>query len=141
VDESAQGIFAFGTTDVGYSSTTASTASIYVRYNVTNTFDNNPNPNQPGWKTLELGSLAPPGSEVRATFYRVKPCDGSRTRICTATNAGGGGPICETCDFPANFGPVDFSEYLYYVEVQMLRSLTPVGGPSASPKAYTLRVY
>jgi hypothetical protein len=141
VDESALGIFAFGTTDVGYSSASASTASLFVRYNVTNTFDNNVNPNMPGWQTLELGSLAPPGSEVRATFYRVKPCDGSRVRLCTVSNAGGGGPFCKTCEFSTTFGPVDFSQFLYYVEVQMLRTATAAGGPLADPKAYTLRVY
>jgi hypothetical protein len=141
VDEAALGIFAFGTTDVGYSTASASTASFFVRYNVTNTFDNNLNPNMPGWKILELGSLAPPGSEVRATFYRVNPCDGSRVRLCTVNNAGGGGPLCKICEFTTSFGPIDFSEYLYYVEVQMLRTATAVGGPLANPKAYTLRVY
>ena len=142
VDEAAAGIYAFGTTDVGYNPASNSANSLFIRYNVTNTYDNNANPNMPGWRTLELGSVAPPGSEVRATFYRVNPCDGKRQRICTTNNPGQGGPKCTTCDFPPEFGPVDFSEFLYYVEVQLLRSANPAGVPVlANPKAFTLRVY
>src|SRR2546423_8940370 len=55
VDEASLSVFAFGTSEVGFKP--GGTGGVVVaRYNVTNTFDNNPSPNKPGWRTLEMGS-------------------------------------------------------------------------------------
>lgn len=148
VDESSLGIFAFGpplpgypanVSTAGYLPGTASLAPITLRYNVTNTFDNNANPNQPGWQILELTSTAPQGTDVRATLYRVRPCTGEQERICTAINLNQPSPTnCVRCQFPTTLGPIDFGVYQYYVEV-ILRRSTPE--PLTSPAAHGLRIY
>ena len=55
VDEASLNVFAFGTADIAFKAGAAGTV-VVARYNVTNTFDNNANPNRPGWTTLEMGS-------------------------------------------------------------------------------------
>lgn len=134
VDEAAENIYAFGTTNLTYLGANAG-APVVARYNVTNTFDNGPNPNVPGWTTLEAGSTAPGGSTVTARLFRVNPCTGTQSLICPAINAGGGGPGCKVCTFPPN--TIDFSQTLYYVEVTLTRSSSTV----APPSLWTLRIY
>ncbi|HEX8472395.1 MAG TPA: hypothetical protein VF666_00020 [Pyrinomonadaceae bacterium] len=133
VDEAAENIYAFGTTNLTYLG--GSTAPIVARYNVTNTFDNGANPNIPGWTILEAGSTSPAGTTVTARLFRVTPCTGVQGLICTATNAGGGGPGCKFCQFPPN--TIDFSQGLYYVEVTLTRTSTT----TAPPSLWTLRIY
>jgi hypothetical protein len=138
VDESALDLFQFGLPPVGGSAAgfrmgTFGPDPLVLRYNVTNTFDNNAAPNMPGWTRLELGSFAQPGSEVRARLYRVRPCNGYQDLVCTATNQGEG-TNCRFCD-ASTLGPVDFGNFLYYVEVQLSRQYSEI------PKAYTLRLY
>lgn len=139
VDEADQDFFQFGLPPVGgsaagYKIGSFETDPIVLRYNVTNTFDNNAAPNMPGWTRLELGSFAPSGSNVRARLYRVRPCNGSQELVCTATNQGEG-TNCEFCKADT-LGPVDFGNSLYYVEVQLSRQ-----NYQLTPKAYTLRLY
>src|SRR5437762_9397799 len=57
VDEDSRNIYAFGSSDIGFRAGAAGSV-ITARYNVTNTFDNNANPNRPGWRTLEWWSAA-----------------------------------------------------------------------------------
>jgi hypothetical protein len=129
---------------VSYHPASPSLAPIIVRYNVTNTFDNNidpltgaPTPNMPGWNILELGSTAPPVTAVTATAFRVRPCNGVQEVLCTVTNSGQPNPTnCVRCQFPATLGPVDFGDYLYYVEVVLRR-----GTAGVTPQAHTLRIY
>ena len=159
VDESAfvggAPIFAFGpplspaalypptVTGVGYNPASASLAPIFLRYNVTNTFETGPfGPNRPAWQFLELGSTAPQGTLVNATLFRVKPCTGEREVICSVTNQNQPLPapptppgICLRCQFPV--GSIDFSNELYYVEVVLRRSAATL----PSPAAHTLRIF
>ena len=109
-------------------------SEIVLRYNVTNTFDNNEKPNLPNWKTLQLGSFAPLNSEVRATLYRVRICSGYQQLVCAAINAGKG-EGCDTCAADA-LGDIDFGNFLYYVEVRLSRN-----DYSLKPRAHTLRLY
>jgi hypothetical protein len=139
VDESSATIYAFGTTDVGYKTGSTTTASIVIRYNVVNTFDTSGTPFMPGWTTLELGSQAAVGSTVQAVLYRVNPCNGQQVAICRAINNGTGGPKCDICTFPNS--PIDFANFLYYVEVTLSRGPTPTGAALPNPKAFTLRIY
>ena len=53
VDEASANIFAFGTTDLGFKGGVQGNV-VVARYNVTYTFDNNANPNRPGWTTFEM---------------------------------------------------------------------------------------
>jgi hypothetical protein len=133
VDEAALNIYAVNGAELGFKSPSAGTV-ITARYNVTNTFDNNANPNQPGWTMLEMGSNAPLNCINSATLYRVKICSRDPVAICTARNRSSDHP-CATCQFANN--AVDFGGYLYYVEVTLDRN----GAPTASPTVYTLRVY
>jgi hypothetical protein len=135
IDESDESIYAFSGSALSYLVGSASTSTIEARYNVVNTFDNNANPNIPGWTILELGSSAPAGSTVSATLYRVRPCDGFREILCTVSNVGEGqgGGICKTCQFAPN--TINFANYLYFVQVNLSRNTAGV-----NPNAYTLRL-
>ncbi len=133
LDESSTAAAAFDATALGFRSTGT---SIVARYNVTNIVAGGGNPNVPGWTLLELGSTAPAGSSVQAQLFKVDPCTGRQTPLCSGTpavNAGAGGPHCRFCQF----GPtaVDFTNALYYVEVTLKRSNTTL-----RPQAFTLRL-
>jgi len=104
------------------------------RYNVTNTYDNNANPNAPGWTTLELGAQAPAASSVAAYLYRVNPCTGAQTLLCATKVTGVASGTCNKCSFAA--GSVDFTNSLYYVRAVISRTT-----PNELPLLHTLRVY
>jgi len=139
VDESALGYFGFGLpgapgASAGYRPGSPAIQPIVLRYNVTNTFDNNVPPFMPGWDTLEFGSFSPANSVVRATLYRVRICSGVQEAVCSVINQENGA-TCDTCRADA-LGPIDFANFLYYVEVLMRRS-----DEASLPRAHTLRLY
>jgi hypothetical protein len=107
---------------------------VTARYNVTNTFDNNEDPNKPGWDTLELGAQVPGGGRVSATLWQVDPCTGQQVQLCEAENHGEGPqPDCVECNFANS---IDFGLFLYYVEVKVERN-----NQALQPLAHTLRIY
>ena len=132
VDEASLKNFAFGTTDIAFVAGATGTV-VVARYNVTNTFDNNANPNKPGWTTLEMGSNAPLNTIIEARLYQVKTCDQQQTLLCMARNRSNDTP-CAKCTIN---GTVDFTNNLYYVEVTLNRNSTQ----NPSPRMFTLRVY
>jgi hypothetical protein len=124
----------FGTTGASFGFRGAAGNLVGARYNVTNTFDNNPIPTLPGWTTLELGSTAQNATSVTATLYQVDPCTGQQTELCRARNHGELPiPTCEKCTFAV---PIDFANFLYYVEVKVARA-----NMNLQPAAHTLRIY
>jgi hypothetical protein len=131
VDESATGIYAFGSTNLGYSSA-GSLATIVARYNVTNTFSVS---DTPPWTLLELGYFDnSPLSSVNASLFQVDPCTGTQTLICSVTGADSASSTCNFCQFaPTTF---NFAAKLYYVQVKLSRTSTAV-----SPQAFTLRIH
>ena len=132
VDESAAGIYAFGSTNLGYNSA-GSVAPIVARYNVTNTFGGGVSDN-PAWTVLELGYFDNSvNSLVSATLFRVNPCTGAQAAICTVTSVDNAAATCNTCVFAA--GSINFAASLYYVEVKISRNAVAV-----SPQALTLRI-
>ena len=132
VDESS--VMLFGTSGASLGFRGANGFLVGARYNVTNTFDNNPIPTLPGWTTLELGSTAPNGTSVTATLFQVDPCTGLQTELCRARNHGEvPNPTCEKCTFAV---PIDFAQFLYYVEVKVARA-----NVNLQPAAHTLRIY
>lgn len=133
VDEASLSTYAFNGAEFGFKSPGAGSV-IVARYNVTNTFDNNANPNMPNWTNLEMGSTSPINCLVSATLYRVKVCSRDPVAICTIVNRSGDHP-CGLCQFPSS--TFDFGGYLYYVEVKLDRT----SAPAAAPTVYTLRVY
>jgi hypothetical protein len=134
VDESNLGIYGFSGPAAGYNPFSASVNPLEFHYNVTNTYDNNANPNAPGWTTLEIGGVAPGGSVVDATLIKVRRCDGFQTVICQRRITQTTTPVCLPCVFPA--GSVNFTSDLYYVRVLVDRSVA-----GEQPQARTIRIY
>lgn len=134
VDELSLPFFGFTNASAGYKLGALSVNPLEFRYNVTNTFDNNANPNVPGWTRLELGATAPGGSSVDATLYRVYRCNGVKAVICQVRVAQATSGTCNTCVFAAN--AVDFTSFLYFVDVNVDRTAV-----AEMPFVNTLRIY
>ena len=107
--------------------------TITARYNVTNTAS--PSSSIPPWTTFELGYTNRANAEITATLVQVKPCTGETTTICSMTTQRGVLLNCITCTFPV--GTIDFSNYVYYVQVDITRSVAALFGAQAN----TLRIY
>jgi len=107
--------------------------TITARYNVANCAS--PTSTTPPWTTFELGYSDRIGAEITATLFQVEPCSGETTTVCSMTTQRGVLLNCIKCTFPA--GTIDFSNYVYYVQVDISRSL----GAVLSPQANTLRIY
>lgn len=132
VDESAESYYAFGAnpTSLGYLGGSAAVTPVVARYNVTNTSGQEIAP----WNLLELGYLENSNAaQVTAQFFQVDPCTGQRTLICTAVSVNSATPNCVRCTFGVG---IDFSQFLYYVEVTVSRTNAAV-----SPTATTLRIF
>jgi hypothetical protein len=132
VDESALSFYGSVSTEIGFKLNAAGRVLV-ARYNVTNTFDNNANPNQPGWRTLEMGSNAPNSVIISAKLFQVRACAPAQEMICEARNRSNDHP-CATCQISA---PIDFTNNLYYVEVTLNRTAVP----NALPRMFTLRIF
>lgn len=132
VDESAAGIYAFGTTNLTYLSTSGSTAPIIARYNVTNTWGVS---DTPPWTTLEMGYFdSTPATSVRADLFQVDPCTGNQTLLCSVTSIDSTINTCARCSFSAG---INFATKLYYVQV----TLTRTSGTVPPPSLFTLRIF
>jgi hypothetical protein len=132
VDEASLNLYAFGSAEITFKPG-ASGSIVTARYNVTNTFDNNANPNRPGWTTLEMGSTTPNSTIIEAKLFQIKACDTTPVLLCTARNRSNDTP-CARCTIN---GTIDFTDHLYYVEVTLNRfNLT-----TAQPRMYTLRLF
>lgn len=132
VDEGSLNLYAFGSADIGFKPGAAGSI-VTARYNVTNTFDNNANPNRPGWRVLEMGSKAPNSTIIEAKLFQLKACDTVPVLLCTARNRSNDHP-CATCEFTAT---IDFTDSLYYVEVTLNR----FNSTTANPRMFTLRLF
>ena len=132
VDEASLNLFAFVSTELGFKPNTPGNILV-ARYNVTNTFDNNANPNRPGWTTLEMGSNAPLNVIIEAKLFEVKSCSPAQVLLCTARNRSNDNP-CARCTIE---GTIDFTDKLYYVEVTLNRT----GAPASLPRMFTLRLF
>lgn len=132
IDEASANFYAFGAADIGFRPGSPGTL-ITARYNVTNTFDNNSDPNFPGWTTLEMGSNAPINTMIEARLFRIKTCDITPQLLCIARNRSNDFP-CARCTIPT---PIDFTSNLYYVEVVLDRT----AATTSLPRMYTLRIF
>jgi hypothetical protein len=132
VDEDSIGRYAFGGAEITFKPGAAGSV-VTARYNVTNTFDNNANANQPGWHTLEMGSDTPNSTIIEARLFQIKACDTTPVLLCTARNRSND-HRCATCTFTDT---IDFANSLYYVEV----SLNRFNQPNSQPKMFTLRLF
>lgn len=132
IDEASANFHAFGSADIGFRAGSPGTI-IVARYNVTNTFDNNPDPNFPGWTTLEMGSNTPINTMIEARLFRIRTCDTTPELLCIARNRSNDFP-CARCTIPT---PIDFTSNLYYVEVVLDRT----AATASFPRMYTLRIF
>jgi hypothetical protein len=131
VDESATGIYSFGSTNLTYLGGSASVAPIVARYNVTKTWSSS---DTPPWTTLELGYFdSSPLSTVRADLFQVDRCTGKQTLLCTFTSVDFTASTCGSCTFAPT---VNFANNLYYVQVTLSRTSATV-----VPQALTLRIF
>lgn len=106
--------------------------AVIARYNVTNTFGGGAD-DTPNWHTLELGYFDNSNlGQVTATLFQIEPCTGNQVALCTKTSLDNGS-ACVSCTFTA---PIDFSRFLYVVEVVVSRSSANV-----TPIARTLRIF
>jgi hypothetical protein len=105
------------------------TGSITARYNVSSSIE------FPTWNQLELGNLDTNNlGSITATLIRVTPCNGAQQIICAVTSTDNPtGPKCNSCTFGVG---IDFTQFLYYVEVRMNRS-----SPNAPLQTLTLRIF
>jgi hypothetical protein len=136
IDGSSLGFFTFAGPSLTYLGGSTSLAPVIARYNVTNTFDNNANPDMPGWTAFELGYNAAglPPNAVSATLFQVDPCTGTQVVICTANSLAGAVNACAVCTFPPT--TFDFSRHLYYIQVTLNRPAI-----NLFPTAKTLRIF
>jgi hypothetical protein len=132
IDEASANFHAFGAADISFRPGSPGTIVI-ARYNVTNTFDNNADPNFPGWTTLEMGSNAPINTIIEARLFRIKACDTQPQLLCIARNRSNDFP-CARCTIPQ---PIDFTSNLYYVEVVLDRT----NATTSFPRMFTLRLF
>ena len=88
--------------------------SLELRYDVTSTFDNWPEPTDPGWNVFEMGYSAPTGSQILARLILVQPCTGKERTICQVKID----PArqCVTCRFDPAL--INFDKALYYIDVE-----------------------
>jgi hypothetical protein len=110
----------------------AKTGTVTARYDVVNTAV--PSVPVTPWTRLELGYFDPVGGSITATLFRVEPCTGNTTPICTLTSPPFPAPTCVACSFPG--GTVDFLGFLYFVQVDIRRT-----SPNIRVQANTLRVF
>jgi hypothetical protein len=110
----------------------AKTGTVTARYDVVNTAV--PSVPVTPWTRLELGYFDPVGGSIAATLFRVEPCTGNATPICTLTSPPSPTPTCVACSFPG--GTVDFIGFLYFVQVDITRTSANV-----RVQANTLRIF
>lgn len=130
VDESAVGIYSFGSTNLTYLPASASLAPIVARYNVTKTWGAS---DTPPWSVLEMGYFdSSPLSAVQVDLIQVNPCTGSQVVLCSMTSLDATAATCNRCVFTA---PINFATNLYYVQVTLSRTSNAV-----SPQLLTLNI-
>lgn len=136
IDGSSLSFFTFAGPTLTYLGGSTSLAPVIARYNVTNTFDNNANPDMPGWTTIELGYSAAglAAGAVSATLFQVDPCTGNQVVLCVVNSTANVVNTCNACVFAA--GAINFAAHLYYVEVVLNRPAT-----NLFPTAKTLRLF
>ena len=132
MDEASVGLFGTAGSSIGFKLGVAGN-TLVARYNVTNTFDNNANPNRPGWRTLEMGSVAPTNVIIEAKLFQVRACQTAQVLLCTARNRSNDFP-CARCDLSAT--PVDFTNDLFFIELRINRA----NSPNTQPRMFTLRL-
>jgi len=101
----------------------SSATTLIVRYNVTNTFDNNVSPNKPGWTRMEIGYFDPGTTgSISGRLFEVDPCTGDERTVCAITSINN--TTCASCVIDPT--RIDFSTHLYYIQVTVDRTTTTV---------------
>jgi hypothetical protein len=128
VDESALSIYEVGTASIGYLSTSSSTSSIYVRYNVTCQGDDTP-----AWTTFEiLANNANLTNGVVATLYSVNASNGTVTLLRSIGTTASSSTTTSSTSLPS----LSCSTNYYVVEAILSRLSS-----SAHPVLLGVRLY
>jgi hypothetical protein len=132
VDEDSLADYAFTQPQATYRAASQSLNPLVFRYNVTNPGHDSP---IPGWTRLFLSShVTAAASSVEATLFKVNPCTGEQTPICSTINDKlTDTPICTSCEFAAN--NIDLTQFVYYVRVTLNRADQP-----NPPSAYSVHL-
>lgn len=128
VDESALSIYEVGTSTIGYLSSSSSTSSIYVRYNVTDGGSSTPS-----WTTFEiLGNNAGVSNGITATLYAISRTSGGATLIRSIATTGNNFTTTYSTSLPS----LNFNNNYYVVEAIITRISS-----SAHPTLEGVRLY
>jgi hypothetical protein len=136
IDGSSLSFFSFAGPTLTYLPGSTSLLPVIARYNVTNTYDNNANPEMPGWTTFQLGysAVGLPAGAVSATLFQVDPCTGNQVVICTVNSLSGVSNVCGDCTFLST--TFNFAAHLYYIQVTLTRHAS-----NLFPTAKTLQIF
>jgi hypothetical protein len=129
VDESAAAFYQFNNAALEYRTGSMALNSITARYNVVDIADSG----LTVWDSMELGFLdtSSQGS-VTSTLIRIDPCTNTVTSIASVTSVDAPTGSCVSVTFPPI---VDFSQFVYYVQVVLSRTSTAV-----NPRVNTIRL-
>lgn len=126
VDESATGLYAFGSTNLTFLG--AATGTIVARYNVTNTWGGS-SLDAPPWSVFQMGYIDTNAAvSVRADLFKVDPCTGAQSLLCTINSVDASAPTCLACTFAP--GTINFAANPYYVQVTLTRAASTAPAPS-----------
>jgi hypothetical protein len=131
VDESAAGIYAVNLGSLAYLSTSASTAPIVARFNVTSTGSSTP-----AWTKFEiLANNANVTNGVFAILYSVSRSSGATTLIGSIPTAANPSTTATAWSLGTSI-TFDFNNFYYFVEATISRS-----SGSAQPSLRGVRLY
>lgn len=129
IDETSVPLYALTPPFIGFSST-AGNGIITAYFNVTDISATG----FPSWNTLEISALDTSSqSYVAASLFRLDKCTGAVTLLCGITSTDYVSPTCHRCTFTNS---LDFTQYDYYVTVNIYRSNTGL-----TPRLYAVRIY
>ncbi|HEX7154329.1 MAG TPA: hypothetical protein VF618_22780 [Thermoanaerobaculia bacterium] len=117
-DEASAGLFDFNLAQFAFRP--PATGLITARYQVTNTFGAGIT-KMPPWNVM-LMSYADngPGAAVRARLFRLNVCTRQPQLICEIRSNDNGS--CDKCAIAAFALPIDFANFVYYVEVDLSKA-------------------
>lgn len=116
-DPTAAGLYSFTGPSVEYLGTTTSTAPIKLRFPVIS------GSNAPAWTTFEVGYRdfgAGTAEQVTASLYRYDPPTGNVVPIALIFSTDNASS--SSTAIPGAYLPIDFTRYLYYVDVTLTRN-------------------
>jgi hypothetical protein len=118
IDETSAGLFDVNGPQLAFRP--AAVGVLVARYQVTNTYGAGIT-KMPPWNTMLMAyNDNGAGATVRARLFRLHTCERQPQLICEVRSADNG--VCGPCQIAAFALPIDFNNYVYYVEVDMTKA-------------------